>query len=350
MHKDNSRLLVALIFGGRGYEREVSVKSAEYMLSVMDRELIEPIAVYINTDGVWLISDEACPLTDTAGFCRQVIPCFKNGEGGFLSENGFLPIDCAIPALHGDYGEDGIVQGALENARIRYVGCDSICGAICSDKAFTKAIAERLGIPVARYVCSDEGEDAESIAVRVEQELSYPVFVKPARLGSSIGASDASSREALIKALNKALELSPHVLIEERIDVSMELECAYFGTRKTELFSGVGKIEYPCGFYDYGAKYGCASIAHTSVGADVSDSIARRIRKYSAALRGALKIRHLSRFDYFLSATGEIIFNEINTFPGFTESSLYPALIERSGISARDMISLLVSDAVSDRA
>lgn len=350
MNEKSKKPLVALIFGGRGHECDVSVAGAEYMLEIIDKERFSVLEIYINRSGEWLAPSKGGAPSDTDRFTEEVIPCTRKNAGGFLLSGEFVTIDCAIPLLHGDYGEDGVVQGTLENSKIRYIGCDTVCSAVCADKAFTKAVAERLGIPVARYITSYGSEDTDSFISRVEEELDYPMFIKPSRLGSSIGASCAISHEQLCEAVRLARALSPHVMVEEKISVECELECAYFGTRDATLFSEIGKIEYPCGFYDYNSKYASHTIARTSANADISESISKRIKRYSRTLANALGIRHLSRFDYFLSKTGDVIFNEVNTFPGFTESSLYPALIERAGIPSTDMVSLWIADAIKDGA
>lgn len=339
--------LVALIFGGRGYERGVSVKSAEYALSVIDRGKLRVFPIYIKDSGEWLTCYPSDGFTSLSELNKEIFLSYRDGKGGMLIDCEFIPIDCAIPLLHGDLGEDGVVQGALENSRIPYIGCDTICGAVCADKAFTKAVAERLGIPVARYVCSRLFETAEELVPRVERELGYPVFVKPTRLGSSIGASIARDPTQLRAALTRALELSPHVLIEELLSVECELECAYFSANDTRIISDVGGIEYSSGFYDFGSKYEENSRTRVSEHANVSDSVIRRVRKYSESLCYALKIRHLCRLDFFLTKAGDIIFNEINTMPGFTASSLYPRLIERAGARVGDIFTLWVTDAMS---
>ena len=338
---------VALIFGGRGYEKDISVKSAEYVLSVIDRDKFRVFPIFIKDSGGWLTCYPSDSFISLGELTRECAPAYSPDCGGVLTEGEFIKIDCAIPILHGNLGEDGVVQGALENARIPYIGCDTVCGAVCSDKAFTKAVAERLGIPVARYVSSRLGDDIQTLILRVERELGYPVFVKPTRLGSSIGASAARDVTQLRAALTRAVGLSPHILIEELVPVGCELECAYFSTSDKRIISGVGGIEYSSGFYDFGAKYEKNSRTHLTDHAAVSDSVLHRVRKYSEALCLELKPRHLCRIDFFLAKNGDIIFNEINTMPGFTASSLYPRLIERAGISASDMFTLWVKDAIS---
>lgn len=340
---NNAPLRVALIFGGRGHERAVSEKSAEYVFSVTDKEKISFIPIRITESGKWLMADKSDSSLSECVFDTEIYPAHKKGKHGFISDKGFVDVNCALPVLHGDFGEDGTVQGALECAGIKYVGCGVVCGAVCSDKSCTKAVAEHLGIPVTRWISASRSDDVDSIVKRAEADISYPAFVKPIGLGSSIGASSAYDRCSLVRAVTDALSVSDRIMIEKCVSIRAELECAYLGTGGTEIFSDIGMIECD-GTYDYESKY-LSSLATVSDVCDIDASLRRRITEYSDALRRELNIRHLSRFDFFLTYDGGLIFNEINTFPGFTASSLYPRLISRTGISPSELIYMLARDA-----
>lgn len=363
---------VALIFGGRGYERDVSIKGADNLFSLIPCEKYEKIPIFIDRDGRFLMSDDVgtVPLKMARGevSVREVYPAYFSGRGGLAHEGGFVPVDAAFPLLHGNFGEDGVVQGALECARIAYVGCDTLGSAIARDKMLVKTVAKALGIPTARGVLCRRGEENEAIR-EVENEFSYPVFVKPARLGSSLGASVAENRDALLLALDKALALSSRAIVEEYIDIEKELECAYFAAKGKELFTNLGEI-CACGFYDYDKKYGKIRNSKLEIRneenedspqkfethnecapeirdfSNVGEEIESTAREYARRLVRMLSLRDLSRIDFFLSKGGRLCFNEINTMPGFTNTSLYLKLVERCGISQAEIISALIDCAI----
>ena len=331
--KDRPR--AALIFGGRGLEHDVSVKGAEYVFPLID-EKFEKILLYITRDGRWLKLSTLNDATSALG--EECYPTLR----GIIGAEGFERIDVAFPLLHGDYGEDGVVQGALECAMIPYVGCDVHSSAVARDKCLLKLIARELGINTAEWV--EYNGDIESTASLCEEKLGYPLFVKPARLGSSVGVARAESREELTSAIKNAARLgSGRVIIEEYIKIERELECAYFSSGGKEIFTHPGEIVCDGGFYDFDKKY-VAQGASVSPCARVSESIANKVIEHSKALVKKIGLSGISRLDFFLSIGGTLYFNEINTMPGFTESSLYPALIEGYGIPARELISSLLSE------
>ena len=341
---------VALIFGGRGHERDVSTKGAEYVFPLIDDAVYRKIPIFIEKNGAWLIPAlrdiSACPraLADGVIPSTECAPAYLNSSPGLLTEGEFIPLAAAFPLLHGDFGEDGTVQGALENAKIPFVGCDVQASAISRDKAFVKTIAKHLGIPTARWLYLI-GKFDESMIKDAESEIGYPAFVKPARLGSSVGASPAKNRAELDVALRRALAVgSGRAIVEKLVDVESELECGYFFAKDKELFTNIGKISYTSNFYDYETKYknSCATLR---TNADVTERERNKIREYSSALVRMLGISGMSRIDFFRTSDGRILFNEINTIPGFTESSLYPRLLSESGISPRELVNRLISDA-----
>ncbi len=350
--KNFNKPAVALLFGGRGCEHGVSVSGAEFFFPLIDENAYTKIPVYINKNGEWLIPQDENPSADikkiVSGYIplTPVTPALRCGAGGLFTEKGFLPLAAAVPLLHGDFGEDGVVQGALENARIPYVGCGVLSGAVISDKAYTKIIAEHLGIPTAPWILGTETEDPRMLRERAESSLGYPMFIKPSGLGSSVGSSRVRTASEFDFSYKKAAELGcGRVLIEKYISISRELECAYFKDKSKELFTDVGEIHCAGGFYDYENKYGSKSAAAVSDRAELPRDITKKIHAYSRLLVGYLGIRDLSRIDFFLSEEGELLFNEINTFPGFTGISLYPRLMERCGIPARELVRRLIEAA-----
>lgn len=317
---------VALLFGGRGAEREISKKSAEFVLPRIDRGIFEPISVFISRDGAfWLIKD------------GERTPCALTRGGIIDAGNVFLPIFSAFALLHGDFGEDGRVQGLLECLDIPYVGCGVTAGAVCSDKALTKTVAEHIGIPSVPWMLHTRGENPKK---RAELNLKYPMFFKPCALGSSIGIERARSPEEFDRAQTLAEKYGERIIIEEGADILCELECAFFESLGKSYFN-VGSV-FADGFFDYEKKYG--SEADTRCGA-VKEEYSEAVISYSRALVREIGIRQIARLDFFLTKTGEILFNEINTMPGFTERSLYPALIHEAGIEQTELITRLLLEA-----
>ena len=235
-----TRPTVALIFGGRGYEREVSMRGADNLYRLIPKERYDVTAVFIDPSGSFLAPEcDALPSQIARGEApvREVYPIQRGGCGGLGFDGGFLPIDAAFPLLHGNFGEDGTVQGALECAGIGYVGCDTVASGAARDKMTVKAIASVLGIPTLPGVLCQRGEVSEATA-RAEALLGYPMFVKPTRLGSSIGAGVANDGRELRSALEHALSLDGRAVIEKRIEIEKELECAYFAA--VQLVYAVG--------------------------------------------------------------------------------------------------------------
>lgn len=326
---NNLKPTVALIYGGRGAEAEVSLRGAERVLPLINREKYKPLAVFIDKDGRWLCGG------------GEVTPAFIGGLSGLYREGEMIPLSCAIPLLHGDFGEDGVVQGALENAKIPYAGCDTGAGAIACDKAATKALAESLSIPTLPFrVVGDKmgGEEAE-------KALGYPLIVKPCTLGSSVGISVVRKRDELQSAIENALRLCPRVIIEKYLGSPRELECGYFRANCKEIFTDPGEISCDEGFYDYEKKYHGIGEVKISHPAKIPEEINKKIKEYTERLVRAIGVRDLCRADFFLK-DGEVYFNEINTMPGFTEGSLYPEMLKNHGFSLRELIDLLIQNVV----
>ena len=326
----DKRIRLALIYGGRGVESEVSISGVEHICSLMDDDTYSTTKVFIDKNGRWLIDGcEAFP--------------FKGGF--YCPENQrHHSIDVAFPLLHGDFGEDGVVQGALESAMIAYVGCDVSAGAVCRDKALVKTIAASLGIPTLNFLLLLKSEGVDYAVRQCEREIGYPVFIKPTRLGSSVGVGCADNRLRLEELIQKAFSLSTRILAEPFLSDKRELECGYLRAESKEIFTNPGEILIN-GLYGYEEKYHDCQVG-VAIRADVPPKVALDIREYSRRLVRALGVRDLSRIDFFLSGD-KLYFNEINTMPGFTSGSLYPKMIEGVGIGQRDLILTLVRRAIA---
>ena len=303
-----------------GAEHDISVLGKEYIAERIDRGRFCAIPVFISESGEWYAVKKDKK--------TRVHPINKNGKSGLLLGRRFLKIDTVFPILHGDFGEDGRVQGLLECLGFSFVGCNTLSGALTTDKGVTKAVAERLGIPTVPWV-SVNGEITEKTLLKIENRLSYPVFVKPACLGSSIGAGVARERKELFDRLRIASELGQkRVLAEKYIKCKRELECAYLELEGERFFPPPGEIRCDGGFYSFEEKYSHSSRAGVLSEALLDGDISERVIAYSGALTEELGIRGLARIDFFLDGES-LYFNEINTMPGLTAASLYPKLIEK---------------------
>ena len=327
---NNKPITLALIWGGRGRESEVSAKGKNHVLPLIDKNKYNVLSIFIDKDGRWLLDGEEVFPFNRGFFCPKT--------------QKFYTTQSAFPLLHGDFGEDGIVQGALECAGIPYIGCDVSAGAICRDKAFVKTIAQSVGIPTLPFLSIFRDEGTDYAVRRAETSFKYPMFIKPARLGSSVGVMAAESRRELISALSGVFTLSAKAIVEPCLTDKRELECGYFAAKGKELFTNPGEI-LCSGLYDYEGKY-INNRVGLAVRADVSKSVIEDIREYSRRLVRILGVRDLSRIDFFLSGE-KIYFNEINTMPGFTDGSLYAKMVEGCGITEDRLIDGLIESSIA---
>lgn len=342
------RVRVAVIFGGKSREHDVSVLSAKAVLSHIDKNVAEAAAVMISRDGGIYIQRE------TAGICRQFVPAELCTDGHGIeirpTDGGetFRP-DCVFSVLHGEYGEDGRLQGMLDMAGVPYVGCGCTSSAVCMDKIYTKIIAEHCGIPTVPWLSFDRETAKDGQAEKeISEKLGFPVFIKPACGGSSFGASSVTRPEELCGAIANALS-EPGRVLAERFIPARELECAVLSSDGEIIVSPPGEIIHSSGFYDYEAKYSRQD-SRTEVPADISDEIKTKVYNYSKILFRALSCRQLARIDFFLDKrTSELYFNEVNTLPGFTDRSLYPRLIEETGTDFEGLLTSLIRGALNDR-
>ena len=340
-----------LLFGGRSSEHDISLKSAANVAKAVDTEIYDLLPVGITKDGRWLLADSAAGIED--GSFENGTPCMLSADtskkclyvfGGDGTSFRTIPVDVIFPVLHGLYGEDGTVQGLFELSGIPYVGPGVLASAVSMDKVYTKIIVERLGIRQAAYVWVSraELEDMESCVEKIERTLAYPVFVKPSCAGSSIGVHQAKNREELADALKAAAEHDAKILIEETI-VGRELETAVLENGGSIAVSDVGEILSAAEFYDFDAKYNNAE-SKTVVHPELPEKIRQELRADAEKIFRAVDARGLSRVDFFLDRDG-VVFNEINTLPGFTAISMYPMLMDQIGISRRELVKRLIDSA-----
>lgn len=347
------KLSVCVLFGGVSPEHEVSLRSAESILSNMDPERYNIFPVGITREGDWILfGGEDYSLLpgghwqDHPGNRRAALSPVR-GQGLLSFEGDCVVrerIDVVFPVLHGENGEDGSIQGLMQVAQIPCVGPLVSASAVAMDKTLTKLVADHAGVRQAAWYLVQRRDfacDQEKVLDAVEAKFSYPVFVKPAGTGSSVGVSKAKDRGQLRAALEKASQYDRKVLVEEFIS-GHEVEVAVLGN-ETPAASICGEIDAGADFYDYDAKY-VSDCAKLHIPALISDEASEQVREAAVRIYEALGCRGLSRVDFFVTYEGEeVIFNEINTIPGFTSISMYPKLFEASGIPYGELIDQLIT-------
>lgn len=342
---------VCVLFGGMSSEHEVSLMTARSILDNIDRSLFDVYPVGITKSGRWLYFGGAPELLTDSGWENSGSTCPallspSVGDGLILHEplgKRRVAIDCVFPALHGENGEDGAPQGLCQLAGIPCVGAGIGASAVAMDKDFTKAVVSRLGIRQAKYIAIERGGcDAQEAADRAEKILGgYPVFIKPASTGSSVGVSKAKNRQDFIDGLAHALEFDHKAIVEEFFD-GREIEVAVMGNTDLNV-SCCGEIIPGEEFYSYADKY-VNALSSERIPADLPPETSDAIRKYAAEIYRELGCAGLSRVDFFVhKRTGEVCFNEINTIPGFTPISMYPKLFMHGGMSYPEIITRLIT-------
>lgn len=339
---------VAVVFGGQSSEHEVSCVSATTIIKNMNTDKYEIKMIGITKDGRWLKVDSVSDIESGAwreGTVSAVISpdtahqCILYVDGEQVT---MQKVDIIFPALHGLYGEDGTIQGVFEMSHIPYVGCGVLASAVSMDKLYTKIIVDTLHIRQAEYVAvlKNDLTDMDSTVKRVEEKLSYPVFVKPSNAGSSQGVSKAHDREELVAALKLAIKHDRKILVEETI-VGREIECAVLGGNVIQA-SGVGEILAAADFYDYEAKYNNPE-SKTVISPKLPEGVEKKIRQSAMEIFCAVDGFGCARVDFFLKTdTNEVVFNEINTLPGFTSISMYPMLWKAAGIDTPELVDKLM--------
>ena len=347
------KLSVCVLFGGMSPEHEVSLRSAESVLNNIDHEKYNVYPVGITKDGDWIIfggKDYSLlpggEWTNHPDNRRGTISPIR-GQGLLCFEGDCVVrerIDVVFPVMHGENCEDGAIQGLLQLAGIPYVGPHIAASAVAMDKTLTKLVVDHAGVPQAAWHLvrsADLLHHTENVIAAVEGKFSYPVFVKPAGTGSSVGVSKAANREALEAALHNAAKYDEKILVEEFID-GREIEVAVMGN-DSPVASGCGEIDSGVEFYDYEAKY----VTNTStayIPARISEEVEEQVRELAVKVYSAISCQGLSRVDFFVTRQDDrIVFNEINTLPGFTSISMYPKLFAASGIPYGELIDSLLN-------
>jgi D-alanine---D-serine ligase len=351
------RLQLVVLFGGCSNEYEVSLKSASAVIENLDRDLYNVILVGITREGMWLryeggIADIRADRWHKHASCRSAFltPC-REIKGLVELNNGaslVTPIDAVFPMLHGKNGEDGTVQGLLELSSIPYIGCDMLSSVLCMDKAIAHALVHAAGISTAQSITMLKEENIEKTIIEAEK-LGYPLYIKPAKSGSSIGITKASDQEELREGIRIAFSHDKKVVIEQNI-IGFEVGCAVLGNTSTNLIVGeVDEIELQVegDFFDYQEKYSLeTSVIHLP--ARVSATTAEKIKETAIIIYRTLGCSGLARVDLFLTPEGAIVFNEVNTMPGFTAQSRYPNMLHASGITFPMLLNRLIALAVSE--
>ena len=354
LYRNMNKRNLLVICGGQSREHDISLLSAATVLRNLDPEKYNVKTVGITKDGRWLLADGVEALEDgsweqsrTRAFvlpdASEKVLLIRPQEGGLEH----WPIDVAVPALHGRFGEDGTIQGLFELAQIPYVGCGVTASAVSMDKLYAKVLVNAIGVRQAPYVAFEKKElaDMEAACDKAEKLLVYPMFVKPCDGGSSQGVSKVADRSELPAALRLAAEYGTRMMVEENIN-GRELECAVLDTPDGPKASGVGEIRAAAEFYDYDAKYTNPD-SETDVNPSLPEGKKEEIRDTAVRIFKAVGAKGLSRVDFFLeNGTNRVIFNEINTFPGFTSISMYPKLWEAAGLPIPQLLDKLVENAL----
>jgi D-alanine-D-alanine ligase len=342
---------VAIICGGRSSEHEISCISAGGVLAAIDRSKYEPILIGITRTGQWVLIPENHQMTIRDGVLPTVpetAPAVVVDVAGLSSGGSALRIDIVFPLLHGPYGEDGSIQGLLEMADIAYVGSGVLASAVAMDKSFAKPIFAAHGIATAHGIvvkASDWKTNATAITAEIES-LGFPLFIKPARGGSSRGTTKVKSTDQITAAIEEAHQFDPKAMVEIAI-VGSEIECAVLEIDGQPQASMVGKIHIDSKFefYDFEAKYldGATDI---ELPAPIDKKVADAIGAAAVKAFKALGCSGLARVDFFLTQTNQIVINELNTMPGFTSTSVFPKMWGASGITYTEVITHLLKSAL----
>jgi len=355
MTPDKKRLRVGILFGGRSGEHEVSLASAASVIRGLDPDKYEAVPIGITKEGHWLIG---------AGAQKMLPEVLKGGQRVMMTADptdaalvkldgsgGGQRIDIVFPVMHGTFGEDGTIQGLLDLAGLPFVGAGVLGSAIGMDKDVTKRLLQIAKIPVVPWITVHRHEwesDPQNIQTAIEEKFAYPVFVKPATLGSSVGMTKAHSREELTPALNLAAEFAMKILVEECI-IAREIEVSVLGNHDPKA-SVPGEIVPHREFYDYAAKY-LEEGSQILIPAQLKPAQVTKIQKYAVDAFRALELGGMARVDFFLEKEGgKIYLNEVNTIPGFTSISMFPKMWEASGLPFRELIDKLIELALEQHA
>jgi D-alanine-D-alanine ligase len=340
------KLRVGIVYGGRSGEHEISVTSAGSIFKHIDRQRYEPVAIRIDKDGRWTLPDQPPMALTAADVIQQAKTAAAKSQGLGGGEPAVLTalnLDVVFPVLHGPFGEDGTIQGLLELANIAYVGAGVLASAAGMDKSAMKMMFAARGLPVGvwrAFVRPEWDRDRGRVLTDLET-LGYPMFVKPANLGSSVGISKVKTRADLAPAIETALEYDRKVIVEAAVPNPREIECSVLGNDDPQA-SLPGEIIPSREFYDYEAKY-LDDDSKTVIPAQLAPDLVKTIQRLSIDAFRAIDCTGLARVDFLLSRdTGDAVLNEINTMPGFTSISMYSKMWEASGVAYSELVHRLI--------
>jgi D-alanine-D-alanine ligase len=375
------RLRVGVIYGGRSGEHEVSLASAAAVFANLDRQRYEPVAIRIEKDGRWVLADRPPTASSAADVILQAqsdatrvrggkevfLPARPGGDTLLLvdrqkgHDNGndveirsltALTLDVVFPVLHGPYGEDGTLQGLLELAGVPFVGCGVLASAVSMDKAVMKSLFAARGLRVSPWIALPRREwleRPEAVRDRLAGALSYPLFVKPANLGSSVGVSKVHDRSELDAAMALAAEFDRKIVVEAAVPNAREIECGVLGN-ETPAASRPGEIVPSNEFYDYEAKY-VSGRSRAIIPAELDEAVAREVQRQAVVAFQAVEGAGMARVDFLLNGqTGELFVNEVNTIPGFTTISMFPQMWGASGLDYPALVDRLIALAIERHA
>lgn len=324
------KLKIAILFGGKSAEHEISLQSAQYIYATIDKEKFDPILIGIDKRGRWYKSDEE--FSSHQGV-SPLIGCYE-----YLKE-----IDVAFPVIHGPYGEDGKFQGLFEVLDIPYVGANVLGSSIAMDKDVMKRLLRESSIPTPKFLVFEETPNFE----QVEKALGLPFFVKPVNLGSSIGINKVSTRSDFLSAIEEAFLYDTKIIIEEAIE-GREIECSILGWQNP-IASLPAEVRVKKSFYSYEAKYDAEAGTEFDFPANLSKEKEIEVKRLALETFRVLCCEGMARVDFFMRPNGELLVNELNTIPGFTKMSVYPKLWAISGVEGKELITHLIEIAIARR-
>ncbi len=353
----SDKKVFCIVFGGASTEHKVSCVSAAWVAESINVDKYDVVKIGITQNGIWfLYKGENEKIKDGSWIddANNLYPCvispctvqhgifvFNKKEGTFTTQR----LDVVFPVLHGKNGEDGTIQGLCTLAGIPFIGPDTYSSSVCMNKHAAKLIVAADGVAsLADWICIKNSSSERKLAVSWANKKGYPVFVKPACAGSSVGVAKVRTKEELLNAINCAARHDSDILIEEAI-VGKEIEVAVLSSPSGDIVSRCGQIESGADFYDYDAKYINSTSSHY-IPANIDTSVAEKVRIAALRIFKILNCKSLSRVDFFVTEDNKIIFNEINTIPGMTPISLYPLLMQDSGIDRVTLIDKLYESAI----
>jgi len=340
-----NKLNIGVVFGGQSGEHEVSCVSAYNVLEVINQEKYNIITIGITKNGKWyLYSGDHEKIKD--GSWEQDSENLI-GDFSIFSHPEITKIDVFFPVLHGPMGEDGTIQGVFEMLNKPYVGCGVLSSAVGMDKVFSKIMFESVGIPTGKYVYfrkKDWKKDADGRIAEAEKVLGYPIFVKPANMGSSVGITKAHDRKELLSAIEEAFKYDNKLILEVFVK-GKEIECGVLDENGVTRASIPGEVIPSKEFYDYEAKYSADEDSRVEIPANISKELTEKVRAYAIKAFDAIEGSGLSRVDFFVTEDERILINEVNTLPGFTNISMYPKMWEATGIGYTELVDLIIATA-----